>query len=77
MATLPALLDAKVQDRVVHGSDFPIPSGGFGPWIGGLLSGESYREARKIANPLERDCFIKQAVGFRESTFTRLPDLLP
>ena len=49
--TLPALLDAKVQDRVVHGSDFPIPSGGFGPWIGGLLSGESYREARKIANP--------------------------
>lgn len=75
--TLPALLDAKVQDRVVHGSDFPIPSGGFGPWIGGLLSGESYREARKIANPLERDCFIKQAVGFRESTFTRLPDLLP
>ena len=62
MATLPALLDAKVQDRVVHGSDFPIPSGGFGPWIGGLLSGKSYREARKIANPLERDCFIKQAV---------------
>ena len=49
----------------------------FGPWVGGLLSGENYREARNISNPLERDCFIKRAVGFGESTFSRLSDLLP
>ena len=75
--TLPALLNAKVQDRVIHGSDFPIPSGGFGPWMGGLLTSENYRRARKISNPLERDCFIKRAIGFAESTFSRISDLLP
>jgi hypothetical protein len=75
--TIKPLLEPKIQDRVIHGSDFPIPSGGFGPWVGGLLSSENYREARNISNPLERDCFIKRAVGFSESTFSRLSDLLP
>jgi len=75
--TIKPLLEPNIQDRVIHGSDFPIPSGGFGPWMGGLLSGENYREARNISTPLERDCFIKRAVGFGESTFSRLSDLLP
>ena len=73
--TIPALLDPKIQPRVIHGSDFPIPSGGFGPWLGKLLSNSDYIESRKIKNPLERDVFIKQAVGFEESTFTRLAEL--
>ena len=73
--TIPALLDPKIQSRVIHGSDFPIPSGGFGPWLGKLLSNSDYIESRKIKNPLERDVFIKQAVGFEESTFTRLAEL--
>ena len=73
--TIPALLDPKIQSRVIHGSDFPIPVGGFGPWIGKLLSNSDYTESRKIKNPLERDVFIKQAVGFEDSTFTRLAEL--
>jgi predicted TIM-barrel fold metal-dependent hydrolase len=73
--TIPALLDPKIQPRVIHGSDFPIPSGGFGPWFGKLLSGADYSKSRKIKNPLERDVFIKQAVGFEDSTFTRLAEL--
>ena len=40
--TIPALLDPKIQPRVIHGSDFPIPSGGLGPWIGKLLSFGDY-----------------------------------
>jgi uncharacterized protein len=74
--TIPALLDPKIQSRVIHGSDFPIPSGGLGPWIGNLLSRADYSKSRKIKNPLERDIFIKKAVGFVESTFSRLEDLI-
>ena len=74
--TFHALLDPKIQSRVIHGSDFPIPSGGFGPWMGNLLSRADYFKSRKINNPLERDVFIKQAVGFQQSTFSRLADII-
>jgi predicted TIM-barrel fold metal-dependent hydrolase len=74
--TIPALLDPKIQSRVIHGSDFPIPSGGFGPWVGKLLSNSEYIKSRKIKNHLERDVFIKQAVGFEENTFFRLGELI-
>jgi len=74
--TIFALLDPKIQSRVIHGSDFPIPSGGLGPWIGKLLSGADYSKSRKIKNPLERDVFIKKAVGFEENTLSRLAKLI-
>ena len=74
--TIPALLDPKIQSRVIHGSDFPIPSGGLGPWIGKLLSGANYSKSRKIKNPLQRDVFIKKAIGFKENTFTVLGEIL-
>lgn len=74
--TIPALLEHKIQSRVIHGSDFPIPVGGFGPWVGGLLNRQDYLRSRKIKNPLERDVFIKQAVGFEESTLYRLRDII-
>ena len=74
--TIPALVDTKIQSRVIHGSDFPIPSGGFGPWVGRLLGRKDYLKSRKIKNPLERDVFIKQAVGFEASTLYRLNDII-
>jgi hypothetical protein len=74
--TIKHLLDPKIQSRVIHGSDFPIPSGGFGPWMGNLLNKSDYFKSRKIKNPLERDVFIKRAVGFQESTFSRLAKLI-
>ena len=75
--TIKPMLDPKVQSRVIHGSDFPIPSGGFGPWVGGLLKTGDYIKSSKIKNPLERDVFIKQAVGFKENTSGRLAELIP
>ena len=74
--TMKPLLEPKVQERVIHGSDFPIPSGGFGPWIGRLLSKTKYLESRKIKNSLERDVFIKKSVGFLDDTLTRLHNLI-
>ena len=70
--TIPALLDPKIEPRVIHGSDFPIPSGGLGPWFGKLLSFGDYSKSRKIKNPLERDVFIKHAVGFKEGNLIPL-----
>ncbi|HAF58666.1 MAG TPA: hypothetical protein DCL00_03665 [Opitutae bacterium] len=74
--TIPALLQPKVQTRVIHGSDFPVPCGGFGPWAGKLLSFSDYRISRSIKNPLERDIFLKRSMGFGESTFFLLSKLL-
>jgi predicted TIM-barrel fold metal-dependent hydrolase len=74
--TIPSLLDPKIQPRVIHGSDFPIPSGGFGPLIGKLLHLGDYYKSIRIKNPLERDVFIKKALGFKENTFTQLKKLI-
>lgn len=63
-------------NRIIHGSDFPVPIIGFGPYQSGLISKSDYLNARTEKNPLERDCLIKQAMGFDESTFTRLDNLL-
>ena len=74
--TIKHLLMPEVQNRVIHGSDYPIPTGGFGPWIGSVLGWTDYQESRLIKNPLERDVFIKKAVGFRDNTFSRLADII-
>jgi hypothetical protein len=62
--------------RVLHGSDFPIPVGGFGPWRKGAIDRGTWRESKGEANALERDCVLKLAIGFSEETFTRLDGLI-
>lgn len=74
--TLGKLFSEKVMSRVLHGSDFPVTSGGFGPWLGGHLSWRDHRLAAREGNVLERDAMLKQAIGFPEETFTRLDGLL-
>ncbi len=70
--TLGALLEGPLRGRVIHGSDYPVPVGGFGPWLSGRLSGAQWREASAMANPIARDVFLKDALGFSADTFTRL-----
>jgi hypothetical protein len=60
----------------VHGSDFPIAVGGFGPWRVGLLDRATWRRARREDNVLERDVMLKRAVGFDDSHLTRMDQLL-
>ncbi len=74
--TVRHLLPARVQERVVHGSDYPVPIVPFGPWAGGLLSLEDAWRLRAIANPLERDYQAKRLMGFSDDTFTRMASLL-
>ena len=74
--TLPKLMAEPVRSRIIHGSDYPIPVGGFGPWRIGSLGWRDWRRARREANSLQRDYILKRAIGFPEDTFTRLSALL-
>ena len=74
--TIKKLFPEKVMARVLHGSDFPVSSGGFGPWIGRCLKWRDHRVASAESNVLQRDAMLKSAMGFPEETFTRLDGLL-
>ncbi|MCB0311024.1 MAG: amidohydrolase family protein [Bdellovibrionales bacterium] len=67
------LLD--LQERLVHGSDLPIPTEPIWSWMRGLIDRKSYRELREIVNPLERDYQTKRALGFNDQVFERVSKL--
>jgi len=62
--TAPALLDGPPRARVIHGSDYPVPTSGLGPLLGGLISRGVWRESLAIQNPFARDAFLKGALSF-------------
>jgi predicted TIM-barrel fold metal-dependent hydrolase len=70
------ILDCGLLDRFVHGSDYPVPVGAWYPRVRGLIDDKSRITAARIWNPLERDFFLKQAIGFDEGHFTRLGEIL-
>ncbi len=70
--TLKHLLHSDLHDRVIHGSDFPVPVGGFGPFLGGHLRLRDLRSHGSEKNPFEKDRKLKEAMGFKPETFTRL-----
>jgi len=74
--TLPKILKEALMPRIIHGSDYPIPITGFGPWMSRVLSWKNYRNCQKIGNVIERDYQLKRAIGFPEETYTRMGELL-
>ena len=74
--TIAKLFQPGVVERVIHGSDYPIPVSGLGPWARGRLRWKDYREGRRETNVIERDYRLKRAIGFPERTFTRLDGLI-
>ena len=73
---LKKILPLEVTRRIVHGSDYPIPVSGLGPWLHGHLDWRQYRRWQKHSNVIERDYQFKRAMGFPDDTFTRLDSLL-
>jgi len=69
-------LVAPFKDRMVHGSDFPVPVNGLWAWLRGVICWSDYRRAQRTSNLLERDYLIKQAMGFAPEVFTRISSLL-
>jgi hypothetical protein len=63
-------------ERIVHGSDFPVPVYGHFPWLRGYIDWKSFRRWEREPNVLERDFQLKKAMGFPLETFTRIWKLL-
>ena len=74
--TLKHILPSEIQQRIIHGSDYPVPVSGLGPFLMGQLGWSEYRETANITNILERDYQLKKNIGFSADTFTRLDVLL-
>jgi uncharacterized protein len=75
-AAMEKALDCDLQDRFLHGSDFPVPVGPWYVWLRGLIDGSARDAASRIENLIERDYFLKTAVGFGEEHFTQLAKVL-
>jgi hypothetical protein len=75
-SALKRITSGALADRILHGSDLPVPVSGLLAWAGGMLPWHKHREAARIDNPLERDAHLKRALGFSEATFTRAAQVL-
>jgi predicted TIM-barrel fold metal-dependent hydrolase len=64
-------LEPGVVERMVHGSDYPVPVNGLWACLRGFIAWEQYRSAQRQANILERDYQLKVAMGFPAEVFTR------
>ena len=74
--TLRRMIRPDVAARILHGSDVPVPVSGAALWAMGMLDWRAWRASGRMANPIERDAFIKRALGFPPESFTRLASLL-
>jgi uncharacterized protein len=69
-------LRAPLLERMVHGSDYPVPVHGHVPWMRGLVDWKTFRLWERQPNILERDYQLKLAMGFPPESFTRIHQLL-
>jgi predicted TIM-barrel fold metal-dependent hydrolase len=60
-----------VVERMIHGSDYPVPVSGLWAWLRGFIRWEDWRASAKEPNVLERDYQLKVAMGFPGEVFTR------
>ena len=65
------LLRSPFVDRMIYGSDMPIPISALWPFLWGLLSWKDFCRLRKLKNPLTLDYELKRAMGFPDSSFLR------
>lgn len=75
-SALKRLTSGALAGRILHGSDLPVPVSGWLAWAGGVLSWTHHRAASAIANPLERDAYLKRALGFGDEAFTQAGSVL-
>lgn len=66
--------DSFLRDRILHGSDFPVPCDAL--YYPGRLPLKSIRKIQAERNRLQRDVLIKRGLGFGEASFTRAANVL-
>lgn len=69
------LLVPPFRDRIIYGSDLPIPVAGLWARLRRLVPWEA-RSLDKDPNVLERDYRLKMQIGFPQGSFTRLSQIL-
>lgn len=72
----PCLHHETLIERIVHGSDYPVPTSPAPAWIRGLIDSDQWNVIRKLNNPIEMDYQTKRAMGFPLNHFTRINQLL-
>jgi hypothetical protein len=75
-SVVPRCLERPLVDRMVHGSDYPVPVFGHWPYLKGFIDWKSFRRWQRHPNVLERDYQLKRAMGFPTETFTRINQIL-
>ena len=75
-SALKQMLAQGLAERILYGSDVPVPVTGAALCALGMLRWRDWRATARVTNPIERDAQIKRALGFGEGTFTRLAGLL-
>ena len=71
-----ALTSSPIIERILHGSDLPVPSNGLLPFLGQMIDWDDFRESRKITNPIEKDARLKRMLGYSDANFTRASQIL-
>ncbi|MGV3772605.1 MAG: amidohydrolase family protein [Verrucomicrobiales bacterium] len=66
-----------LANRMIHGSDFPVPVFGHWNWVSGFVDWQTFRKWERQPNPLERDYQLKKAIGFPVETFCQVEKLFP
>jgi hypothetical protein len=64
-------LEAGVAERMIHGSDYPVPVSGLWAWLRGFIGWHDLVRSRRDVNVIERDHQLKRAMGFSNEVFTR------
>jgi hypothetical protein len=63
-------------NRILHGSDYPVPVHGHFAWVKGYVDWQTFWRWERHPNILERDYQLKLAMGFPRETFSRIWSLL-
>jgi uncharacterized protein len=69
-------LESPLVERMIHGSDYPVPVHGHFAWLRGFISWDAFRQWERCPNLLERDYQLKRAMGFPQEVFSRVGHLL-
>lgn len=66
--------DAELRDRMLYGSDFPVPSNAV--YFPRRLGARRVWRLERTANPFDRDVRIKRGLGYPDETLTRAARVL-
>ena len=73
---VPSCLGTGIAERLVHGSDYPVPVFGHWAWAQRFIDWNAFRAAERVQNVLERDYRLKLAMGFTTDDYGRIVPLL-